>query len=157
MDQRSESLLVPIYGVMVPFHILMVKSATFNQGDGDHAYIRINFNFGPAFEPCSANPTAIFLKELSLRTSDPRHAAKVGPKEHVSSNCHIVTRISPLMPLASTSASLLCCGVTDARSWHSCEDLCCVATGPSGSDVRISCGRLVLAPYSCTISEAHEI
>lgn len=80
VDQRSESLLIPIYGVMVPFHILMVKSATFNQGDGDHAYIRINFNFGPSFEPCTRNPTSIFLKELSLRTSDPRHAAKVASR-----------------------------------------------------------------------------
>ena len=76
MDQKKESVLVPIYGVMVPFHILTVKNATNNQ-DGDHAYIRLNFNFGPGFEPGSRFPQAVFLKELSFRTSDTRHAARV--------------------------------------------------------------------------------
>lgn len=77
VDQRSESVLLPIYGVLVPFHILTIKNATNNQ-DGDHAYIRLNFNFGPSFEPGTRFPQAIFLKELSFRTSNPRHAAKVG-------------------------------------------------------------------------------
>eukprot|EP00891_Asterochloris_glomerata_P001119 jgi/Astpho2/1119/Aster-07668 len=76
VDQRSESVLLPIYGVLVPFHILTIKNATNNQ-DGDHAYIRLNFNFGPSFEPGTRFPQAIFLKELSFRTSNPRHAAKV--------------------------------------------------------------------------------
>lgn len=76
MDQKNECVLVPIYGIMVPFHILTVKNATNNQ-DGDHAYIRLNFNFGAAFEPGAKHPRAIFLKELSYRTSDTRHAAKV--------------------------------------------------------------------------------
>lgn len=45
--------------------------------DGDHAYIRLNFNFGPTFEPGIKFPQSIFLKELSYRTSDTRHATKV--------------------------------------------------------------------------------
>ena len=69
-------MLVPIYGVMVPFHILTIKNATNNQ-DGDHAFIRLNFNFGPGFEPGSRFPQAVFLKELSFRTSDTRHAVRV--------------------------------------------------------------------------------
>ena len=67
---------MPIYGVMVPFHILTIKNATNNQ-DGDHAFVRLNFNFGPGFEPGSRFPQAVFLKELSFRTSDTRHAARV--------------------------------------------------------------------------------
>jgi len=31
VDQRHEAILVPIYGVMTPFHILTVKNATVNQ------------------------------------------------------------------------------------------------------------------------------
>lgn len=61
--------------------------------DGDHAYIRLNFNFGPTFEPGIKFPQAIFLKELSYRTSDTRHATKVwlnyiqlGANQH-SSTC----------------------------------------------------------------------
>ena len=76
MDQRSEAVLLPIYGVMVPFHILTIKNATNNQ-DGDHSYIRINFNFGPSFEPGTKFPNAIFIKELSFRSADTRHSAKV--------------------------------------------------------------------------------
>ena len=69
---------MPIYGLMVPFHILAVKNAV-NSQEGDHSYIRINFNFGPTYEPGAKFPQAIFLKELSYRTSDNRHAAKVRP------------------------------------------------------------------------------
>ena len=78
VDQKNESILVPIYGLMVPFHILAVKNAV-NSQEGDHSYIRINFNFGPTYEPGAKFPQAIFLKELSYRTSDNRHAAKVRP------------------------------------------------------------------------------
>ena len=69
-------MLLPIYGIMVPFHILTIKNATNNQ-DGDHAYIRINFNFGTSYEPTAKFPNALFLKELSFRSSDPRRASKV--------------------------------------------------------------------------------
>lgn len=31
MDQKSEAILVPIYGVLTPFHILTLKNATVNQ------------------------------------------------------------------------------------------------------------------------------
>ena len=76
VDQRTESVLLPIYGIMVPFHILTIKNATNNQ-DGDHAYIRINFNFGTSYEPTAKFPNALFLKELSFRSSDAKRASKV--------------------------------------------------------------------------------
>lgn len=61
---------------MVPFHILTIKNATNNQ-EGEHSYIRLIFNFGQSFEPGSRFPKAVFLKELSFRTTDSRHALKV--------------------------------------------------------------------------------
>lgn len=76
VDQRNECVLVPIYGVQVPFHILTIKNASNNQ-DGDKAYIRINFNVGTGFEPSTRFPNAIFIKELSFRTMDLKHATKV--------------------------------------------------------------------------------
>lgn len=69
-------MLVPMYGMLVPFHILTIKNASNNQ-DNDHAYIRINFNFGPSSDPGTKFPTAVFVKELSFRTADVRHAARV--------------------------------------------------------------------------------
>ncbi|EFN58683.1 hypothetical protein CHLNCDRAFT_140286 [Chlorella variabilis] len=76
VDHRAECVLVPIYGQLVPFHILTVRNASNNQ-DGEHAYIRLNFNFSGAYEPCAKHPQAAILKELSFRSSDIRHAAKV--------------------------------------------------------------------------------
>lgn len=76
VDHRAECVLVPIYGVLVPFHILTVKNAS-NNADGEHAYIRLNFNYGGSYEPCAKFPRSIFIKELSFRSADTRHAAKV--------------------------------------------------------------------------------
>ena len=79
VDQRNEAVLAPIYGVMVPFHVLTIKGATYSTGDTEHAVIRLNFNFGPSWEPGARHPGAIMLKELSYRCSDTRHAAKARP------------------------------------------------------------------------------
>ena len=76
VDHKRECVIVPIYGMMIPFHILTIKNAV-NSQDNDHAYIRINFNFGPSSEPGTKFPNAIFVKEVSFRTNDIRHAAKV--------------------------------------------------------------------------------
>ena len=35
---------MPLYGVLVPFHITTVKSVALNQ-DNDHSYVRLSFNF----------------------------------------------------------------------------------------------------------------
>jgi nucleosome binding factor SPN SPT16 subunit len=76
VDLKNETVLVPIYGVLVPFHILTIKNAT-NSQDGEHSYIRINFNYTGNYDASAKYATAIFVKELSFRTSDTRHAAKV--------------------------------------------------------------------------------
>lgn len=62
VDQRHEAILVPIYGVMVPFHILTLKNATVNQ-DGSVAFVRLNFNFGG---PLSAGLSTFHLPCMYL-------------------------------------------------------------------------------------------
>ena len=42
VDQERETVLVPIYGQLVPFHVMSVKSASVSQ-DAGAAFIRINF------------------------------------------------------------------------------------------------------------------
>jgi hypothetical protein len=44
VDTGAEAVLLPLYGVMVPFHITTLKSIGVNQ-DNDHAYVRVSFNF----------------------------------------------------------------------------------------------------------------
>eukprot|EP00798_Chlamydomonas_sp_ICE-L_P025578 gene25578-11229_t len=86
VDSRSEAVLVPIFGVMVPFHITTVKNATSNS-DHDGAMVRITFNFGSSYEPCTKYPTAVLVKDLSFKheaseASPPvacRHEASLAP------------------------------------------------------------------------------
>ncbi len=44
VDTKAEVVLLPIYGIMIPFHITTIKSVTSNQ-DSEHALIRVSFNF----------------------------------------------------------------------------------------------------------------
>ncbi|KAG6553865.1 hypothetical protein Mapa_004782 [Marchantia paleacea] len=81
VDQKREAVLLPVYGLLVPFHIATVKSVT-SQQDGGHCYIRIIFNvpgagFGANDLPTQKFPRSIFVKEVSFRSSDVRHATQV--------------------------------------------------------------------------------
>jgi len=42
--------------------------------DGEHAYIRVQLHTMPTYEARVECPTAAFVKELSFRSSDPKHA-----------------------------------------------------------------------------------
>lgn len=47
VDSQRESVLVPIYGVMVPLHITAVRNvAHTTEVEGSGALIRISLNFG---------------------------------------------------------------------------------------------------------------
>ncbi|GJP78485.1 hypothetical protein CLOP_g8779 [Closterium sp. NIES-67] len=81
VDQRHESVLLPIYGLLVPFHVCMIRNVT-SQQDGGHIYIRIIFNVpGAGFSgsdlPMQKFPDSVFIKELSFKSTDSRHANQV--------------------------------------------------------------------------------
>lgn len=83
VDQKNESILIPIYGSMVPFHVSTVKTVSSQQQDSNRfSYVRIIFNVpGTPFSPHDANSLkyqgAIFLKEVTFRSKDSRHASEV--------------------------------------------------------------------------------
>ncbi|XP_077211758.1 FACT complex subunit SPT16-like [Tasmannia lanceolata] len=82
IDQKNESVLLPIYGSVVPFHIATIKSVTSQQDSNRTCYIRIIFNVpGTPFNPHDANSMKfqgnIYLKEVSFRSKDPRHISEV--------------------------------------------------------------------------------
>lgn len=82
VDQRNESILIPLYGYMVPFHIATVKTVSSQADTSRNCYIRIIFNIpGAPFssnDPNSVkNQTDTFLKEVSFRSKDPRHISEV--------------------------------------------------------------------------------
>ncbi|THU73750.1 hypothetical protein C4D60_Mb04t26150 [Musa balbisiana] len=81
VDQKNEAILLPIYGSMVPFHVSTVKSVTSHQ-DNRTCTIRIIFNVpGTPFSPHDANTLkfqgAVYLKEITFRSKDPRHSSEV--------------------------------------------------------------------------------
>uniref|UniRef100_A0A803L4L0 FACT complex subunit n=1 Tax=Chenopodium quinoa TaxID=63459 RepID=A0A803L4L0_CHEQI len=82
VDQKNEAILLPIYGSMVPFHIATVKTITSQSDTNRNCYVRIIFNVpGTPFSPHDANSLknqgAIFVKEVSFRSKDPRHVNEV--------------------------------------------------------------------------------
>jgi nucleosome binding factor SPN SPT16 subunit len=42
VDTRNQSIIVPIYGIPVPFHISTLRNASKND-EGDYVYLRLNF------------------------------------------------------------------------------------------------------------------
>lgn len=81
VDQKNEAVLLPIYGLMVPFHISTIKNAS-SQQDGGHSFIRVIFNvpgggYGASDLAVLKFPDSIYLKEVSFRSSDVRHSNQV--------------------------------------------------------------------------------
>ncbi|XP_071714293.1 FACT complex subunit SPT16-like isoform X2 [Rutidosis leptorrhynchoides] len=81
VDQRNESILIPLYGCMVPFHISTVKTVSSQSDTSVNCYIRIIFNVpGAPFSSKSVvknQQTDIFLKEVSFRSKDSSHISEV--------------------------------------------------------------------------------
>ncbi|XP_057672853.1 FACT complex subunit spt16 [Diorhabda carinulata] len=81
VDQKYETVILPIYGIAVPFHISTIKNIS-QSVEGDYTYLRINF-----FHPGSAmgkndgnvwsHPEATFLKELTYRSSNTKDPGEV--------------------------------------------------------------------------------
>lgn len=72
IDHKNETVLLPVYGLMVPFHISTIKSVT-SQKDGGSSCIRVIFNLpGDGF-----NVNDIYVKEISFRSKDTRHVNQV--------------------------------------------------------------------------------
>ena len=81
VDQRNEAVLLPIRGLLVPFHISTVKNiSVHNEGAG--AYVHFHFNvpgsaFGSSYLPAQKYPDLTFVREATFRSTDGRHAAQV--------------------------------------------------------------------------------
>uniref|UniRef100_A0A7N0U8U9 FACT complex subunit n=1 Tax=Kalanchoe fedtschenkoi TaxID=63787 RepID=A0A7N0U8U9_KALFE len=82
VDQKNESILIPVYGTMIPFHVATIKSVSSQQDGSRTCYIRIIFNIpGTPFNPHDASTLkhqgSIYLKEVSFRSKDPRHISEI--------------------------------------------------------------------------------
>ena len=83
VDRSRESVLLPISGQLVPFHIGAIKNATASQ-EGSAYFVRLHFHvpgagFGAAggYPPAALHPDCTFVREATFRTTDGRHASNV--------------------------------------------------------------------------------
>eukprot|EP01080_Neovahlkampfia_damariscottae_P005046 gene5046-8642_t len=76
IDDKNETILLPINGNHVPFHIASIKNVSKSE-EGEYIYFRINFknfgNIGQVYAPTKIFPDSIFLKEISIRSKDPKN------------------------------------------------------------------------------------
>lgn len=68
-DSKYETIILPIFGMPVPFHISTIKNIS-QSVEGDYTYLRVNF-FHPGAtiskaDGSFAHPEATFLKEVII-------------------------------------------------------------------------------------------
>ncbi|CAL4122106.1 unnamed protein product, partial [Meganyctiphanes norvegica] len=93
VDRKYETVIMPIYGMPVPFHISMIKNIS-QSVEGDYTYLRINYfhpgaNIGRG-EGIFPNPDAVFLKEITYRSTNKKEPGEVSAP---SSNLNMAFRL----------------------------------------------------------------
>ncbi|KAI9023316.1 FACT complex subunit-domain-containing protein [Hyaloraphidium curvatum] len=75
VDASHQTVLLPIYGIPVPFHIAVIKNVT-KSDEGDYTVLRFNF-IGPGLAGKKTevpyaidDPTASFIRAIAFRSTD---------------------------------------------------------------------------------------
>merc|ERR1711962_326329 len=81
VDKKYETIILPIFGVPVPFHIATVKNISASI-EGDYTYLRINFfhpgaSVGKDGFGYATTPDASFLKELTYRSTNVKEPGEI--------------------------------------------------------------------------------
>lgn len=81
VDQKASTVIVPIMGRPVPFHINTIKNAS-KSDEGEYAYLRINFlspgqGVGRKDDQPFEDPSAHFVRNLTLRSKNDTRLAQV--------------------------------------------------------------------------------
>lgn len=70
LDKPQDTLLIPLWGTLAPFHISTVRNVSKSE-EGDAIYLRFNFHFpsggANAYVPGIMFPQCTFIKELTYR------------------------------------------------------------------------------------------
>jgi len=74
VDHKNQSIILPIYGLPVPFHIYTLKNVSKND-EGEYVYLRLNFitpgqTMVKKDESPFEDPTATFVKSMTYRSTD---------------------------------------------------------------------------------------
>ncbi|KAL7031971.1 hypothetical protein ACKWTF_007185 [Chironomus riparius] len=94
VDKKYETVIMPIFGLPVPFHISTIKNIS-QSVEGDYTYLRINF-FHPGATMSKteggtySNPDATFLKEITYRSINTKEPGEISAP---SSNLNTAFRL----------------------------------------------------------------
>ncbi|KAJ1918246.1 FACT complex subunit spt16 [Mycoemilia scoparia] len=74
VDNRADSIILPVYGMAVPFHISTLKNIS-KSDEGEYVYLRFNFNspgqgVGKKDSLPISDPNATFMRSVTIRSSD---------------------------------------------------------------------------------------
>ena len=77
VDHKASTVILPIMGRPVPFHINTIKNAS-KSDEGDYAFLRINFlspgqGVGRKDDQPFEDPNAHFVRSMTFRSSDTEH------------------------------------------------------------------------------------
>ncbi|XP_060516810.1 FACT complex subunit spt16 [Cylas formicarius] len=94
VDQKYETVILPIYGVAVPFHISTIKNIS-QSVEGDYTYLRINFfhpgsTMGKSDSGNYQQPESTFVKEVTYRSTNTKEPGEISPP---SSNLNTAFRL----------------------------------------------------------------
>ncbi|XP_055534629.1 FACT complex subunit spt16 isoform X2 [Wyeomyia smithii] len=81
VDRKYETVIMPIFGVPVPFHISTIKNIS-QSVEGDYTYLRINFfhpgaTMGRNEGGMYPNPDATFVKEVTYRSTNTKEPGEI--------------------------------------------------------------------------------
>ncbi|KAI9699299.1 MAG: FACT complex subunit spt16 [Candelina mexicana] len=84
IDEKASTIILPIMGRPVPFHINTIKNASKND-EGEWAYLRINFlspgqGVGRKDDQPFEDPSAHFVRSLTFRSKDAAHMENIATK-----------------------------------------------------------------------------
>ncbi|KFB51536.1 AGAP006817-PA-like protein [Anopheles sinensis] len=94
VDRKYETVIMPIFGVPVPFHISTIKNIS-QSVEGDYTYLRINFfhpgaTMGRNESGMYLNPDATFVKEVTYRSTNTKEPGEIAAP---SSNLNTAFRL----------------------------------------------------------------
>lgn len=83
VDRKYETVIMPIFGIPVPFHISTIKNIS-QSVEGDYTYLRINFFVPGSVATMGRNeggfysqPDATFVKEVTYRSTNTKEPGEV--------------------------------------------------------------------------------
>ncbi|XP_066591471.1 FACT complex subunit spt16 isoform X2 [Prorops nasuta] len=94
VDKRYETVILPIFGIPVPFHISTIKNIS-QSVEGDYTYLRINFfhpgaTMGRNEGGTYPQPDATFVKEVTYRSTNTKEPGEISAP---SSNLNTAFRL----------------------------------------------------------------